>query len=260
MNFAVHFRALKTDSNGRKLVTRGTDVRFYPSIGLKSSYLDRRDERAMSANTEQKVFLTFGGGKTWPNAARRLNKQAGATGIFDGLFIETSENFFAKNPEFLQHRSFVEANPKGWGYWIWKPFLLLKYLNQLRDGDMIIYLDAGCEILPENRAEFALMLDHLKKNGTIFFDWSDYPIFNLPFWTKQSLLDEIQKEFGLSDLLRVSNICAGGLGLVKCPKNIAFLTDWYRLATKDNYHLIDDTPSKVPQKYLFLAIGTINQL
>ena len=206
----------------------------------------------MSTGPRRKVFLTFGGGKTWPDAARRLQKQAQATGMFDDAFAETSDAFFADNPDFAPHRAFIEGNARGWGYWIWKPFLILKYMNRLDAGDIIFYLDAGCEILPENRAEFEPLLQHVATHGNAFFDYSRYAVFNLAFWCKQSLLDEVQREFGVAlDWLRTPKIWAGGFGLAKSDENIAFVNHWLRLATTDNYHLVDDTPSKVPQIFPF---------
>lgn len=199
----------------------------------------------------KRAFLTFGGGKTWPDAARRLKKQAEATGVFDDVFAETSDTFFADNPSFSHHQPFIESNARGWGYWIWKPFLILKYMDRLKDGDIIFYLDAGCEILPENSAKFEPMFEHIASNGNAFFDYSRYAIFNLAFWSKQSLLDELQQEFGGCDWLRTPKIWAGGFGLTKSDENIALLNDWHRLATRDNYRLVDDTPSTVPQIYPF---------
>lgn len=205
----------------------------------------------MSSGPRKTVFLTFGGGKTWPEAARRLQKQAEATGIFDEVFAETSDEFFTANPDFSQHRVFIESNARGWGYWIWKPFLILKYMNRLKDGDIIFYLDAGCEILPENSAKFEPLFEHVVRNGNAFFDYSRYAVFNLAFWSKQSLLHELQQEFGVVDWLRTPKIWAGGFGLTRSDDNIALLKDWYRMATKDNYQLVDDTPSRVPQVYPF---------
>jgi len=116
---------------------------------------------------------------------------------------------------------------------------------------VFFYLDAGCEILPENSAQFEPMFEHIASNGNAFFDYARYAVFNLAFWSKQSLLNEVQQEFGVVDWLRTPKIWAGGFGLAKNDTNIALLKDWYRLATKDSYHLIDDTPSKVPQVYPF---------
>lgn len=205
----------------------------------------------MSSGPRRTVFLTFGGGKTWPDAARRLQKQAEATGMFDDVFAETSDAFFADHPDFAAHRAFIERNARGWGYWIWKPFLILKYLDRLAEGDIIFYLDAGCEILPENRAKFEPLLRHAATHGNAFFDYARYAVFNLAFWCKQSLLDELQREFGKHDWLRTPKIWAGGFALTKSDRNIAFVNHWLRLATTDDYRFVDDTPSGVPQNYPF---------
>lgn len=32
---------------------------------------------------------------------------------------------------------------QGAGYWVWKPFIILKELEHLQDGDYLLYTDAG---------------------------------------------------------------------------------------------------------------------
>ena len=200
-------------------------------------------------NPRRVCFLTFGGGKTWPEAARRLSNQAKATGLFDKIITETSETFFRKNGEFAIHRDFIENNPRGWGYWIWKPFLILKHLKRMNDGDAIFYLDSGCEILPENRHRLKLMMEYAQEKGCLFFNYAEYPILNIAFCTKPSLLSAVQNEFGLADFLRIPTVWAGGLALVKNKRNIKFLEDWCRYCVRDNYHMVDGTPSYEPIRH-----------
>jgi hypothetical protein len=203
----------------------------------------------MSRNRREIHFLTFGGGANWPGAARRLTNQAKATGLFASTSSETGNDFFLRWPEFALHRPFIDANARGWGYWIWKPFLVRSYMHRIKDGEVIFYLDAGCEILPQNRSGLSSLLGHLNSSDHLVWDYSDYPIFNLVFWTKQNLLDRAEREFGLTDPLRLPKVWAGGFGLVKTKRNVSLLEDWFRLSTSDNYHLVDDTPAPTPQRY-----------
>ncbi len=56
-------------------------------------------------------------------------------------------------PEDLRRTSFYERHrdildrPRGAGYWLWKPYVILAELEKLRDGDVLIYTDCG---KPEN--------------------------------------------------------------------------------------------------------------
>ena len=59
------------------------------------------------------------------------------------------------------------------------------------------------------------MTDRLYETGNLFFGYPEYPIFNLPFWTKQSLLDELQNAFGFVDSLRVPTTLSGALRLTR---------------------------------------------
>jgi hypothetical protein len=47
-----------------------------------------------------------------------------------------STDFYLKNKLLLD-------NPKGVGFWIWKPFIILDKLNSINDGDIVFYLDAA---------------------------------------------------------------------------------------------------------------------
>src|SRR5260370_31533912 len=100
-------------------------------------------------------FLKFGAGAENPGAARRLARQAEATGLFASLSYVTGDEFFSRWPEFALHRSFVEAAARGWGYWLWKSVLVRTYMDRIKDGEVLVSFDAGCEILPpEQEAAF----------------------------------------------------------------------------------------------------------
>jgi hypothetical protein len=38
---------------------------------------------------------------------------------------------------------------RGAGYWLWKPYILLKEMMQSDDGDVVVYMDAGVEMIDE---------------------------------------------------------------------------------------------------------------
>lgn len=37
------------------------------------------------------------------------------------------------------------------GYWCWKPFIILETLKQINDNDILIYADIGCEFNINNK-------------------------------------------------------------------------------------------------------------
>lgn len=205
----------------------------------------------MKASNRTLHFLAFGAGADNPGAAQRIASQAKATRLFSSVSLVTGDEIFSHWPEFAVHRSFIEKNARGWGYWIWKPFLIKTCLEGIKDGEALVYFDAGCEILPQNSKRLARLLDHLNSHDQMLWNYAEYPIFNTIFWTKQNLLDSATREFGLNNLPRIPQVWAGNVGFVKTRKNLALADDWYRLATADNYSLLDDTPSSAPQIFPF---------
>lgn len=48
-----------------------------------------------------------------------------------------------------RHRiAFKLWRTRGYGFWVWKPYVILKRLEQLADGEILIYADQGIHILP----------------------------------------------------------------------------------------------------------------
>ena len=47
------------------------------------------------------------------------------------------------DPEFRQQHHKVLAQFRGNGYWLWKPYFILRTLSELADGDFLFYCDAG---------------------------------------------------------------------------------------------------------------------
>src|SRR5260370_10530086 len=90
-------------------------------------------------------FMKCGAGAENPGAARRLARQAEATGLFASLSYVTGDEFFSRWPEFALHRSFVEAAARGWGDWLWKSFLCRDFIDRIKDVVDLVSFYARCE-------------------------------------------------------------------------------------------------------------------
>lgn len=49
--------------------------------------------------------------------------------------------------KFRKANAAILDQPRGCGYWLWKPFLIDRELKKMKDGDYLIYCDAGVEII-----------------------------------------------------------------------------------------------------------------
>lgn len=61
------------------------------------------------------------------------------------------------------------TNQRGSGYWIWKPYLILKKLEEISDADIVIYVDAGCELNNKGLSRFDEYINMANKNGNLAF-------------------------------------------------------------------------------------------
>ena len=93
-------------------------------------------------------LITFGDG--YPgikDAAVRLCLQATELEWFYSVNKYDIEVLSNLDPEWhVRHIGFIKNNMRGYGYWIWKPKIILESLKQLPENDILIYLDAGCEL------------------------------------------------------------------------------------------------------------------
>lgn len=79
-------------------------------------------------------------------------------------------------------RAFLRANrsilgqPRGDGYWLWKPYFVVRILRELRPGDLLFYCDSGSHFVSSAQGLFDLMteerpllvfeLEHLERHWT----------------------------------------------------------------------------------------------
>jgi hypothetical protein len=98
-----------------------------------------------------KIFITFAAGdQKYLDAANRLISQAKSANIFDQTILYTAEDLQSDAEFWSKHGHFIENNPRGYGYWLWKPYLIKKTMSKFKYGDVLLYLDCGCEIDKRN--------------------------------------------------------------------------------------------------------------
>lgn len=91
-----------------------------------------------------------------------------------------------QTPFYRLHRPILDQ-PRGAGYWLWKPFIVNQTLKEMRDGDILIYSDAGIEIV----AGLTPLLDLAARQEIVLFDGRHYDDAGAPGpnrcakWTKR---------------------------------------------------------------------------
>jgi len=189
-----------------------------------------------------KRFFTFGAGSKYIEATDRLVNQATKTDMFDEIVSYTDTDLKSMAEFWDRHGEFVLSNTRMYGYGIWKPYLVMKELEGLVDGDILFYADSGCEfdLECENpKEEFDKIIVNLKEHKFIA---------TLSNWdTCMNKMDTVCRlEMENHPEFLTEQIQATTFVMEKCDRTTAFVKEWYELCC--SYHLINDVASVIPNR------------
>ena len=171
-------------------------------------------------------------------SAKRFKIQAQRMNLFDKVQIKSEESL---QPAFLEHfeRVMVPEN-RGFGFFCWKPQVILEELTNSRDGDLIIYLDVGSHLFSNHSKILAeyMRLCAVSHSGILAFQTE----FKEKFWTKADLFQHlgVRKVTEISDSGQVQ---AGLIMIRNSPKTRELVSMWSGLFW-ENLSYLDDSPSK----------------
>lgn len=180
-------------------------------------------------------------------ALSRIARQAGAMDFFDE--IETVTERELDVGYVAAHRQMLRRDVRGFGYWIWKPYVIWRALNALEEGDELYYVDAGCHLNPRGRTRLGEYAEMLESNPLGLAAFELTPDCSVQRFTKMDLLVHM----GVADdedILSHSQICATHVFCVKNEQVMAFLSEWLKIC--ENIHLVDDSPSHLPEPTCFV--------
>lgn len=192
---------------------------------------------------KKKYFLTFGGvdklsiHNQYHDAVKRLTKQAEELKIFDYIYPKTEIDLKNDKIFWEKHKDFVINSSKGYGYWLWKPYLIMKTMEEMEDNDILLYADAGCIIQDSHKNELIRLFEKVE-NDLIIASLTS----NESSYSKMDLIKYLDMKN--NKLLRVNQIQASAIIFKKCEKTMNLVKEWYNISC--NYHLIDDSPSIEP--------------
>jgi len=191
-------------------------------------------------------LITFGGGTfEYRRSARRLELQADTSGLFTTITKVTDKSFPTYCPtEWVQHQNFMRHASKGFGYWIWKPIIIMRRLAEIPPGDILLYLDAGCELNLLNAASierFEQYFQLARENGSLAMQLRDEKATGiLPSENRYSKASLISVLKPTKETLAENQLLATVILMQNTESNLGFLQRWLELAVIDNYSLIID--------------------
>jgi hypothetical protein len=184
-------------------------------------------------SSPKKVFLTFTNTAYQPPT--RILEQAAAFGIFDTILHKTELDI----PEFIQkHSEFIRDNPQGYGFYIWKPKIILDTLLNMEHGELLFYCDSGAHLNLKGVPRFQEYLGYLDGDKSmVTFCMSDR--YKPHAFVKQDAVQYYFPDF--NDMKALECCYAGYMILKKNDATMDFLVDWLCLCEK--YDFLDRTKS-----------------
>jgi hypothetical protein len=182
-------------------------------------------------------LLTFGGGKlSWREAAKRVAREARASGWFASVSYFTDRSLQKSFPQFVGIVPTELFAARGYGYWVWKPFLVLKMLEKLPPLQTLLYVDAGCHlnVTPESGKRLHQYLATVRATGELLMEIRGAHEIE---WTKRRVLEALAVS---GDDLESDQIASGAFFLQRNEQNLALCHDWLGCARYEDFSLIDD--------------------
>ncbi len=184
-----------------------------------------------------KVVLTNLSNKLFNDSRNRLNHSAKMYGI---EHINSYDFDDLKQKPFYQQHINILQQPKGIGYWLWKPYIILETLNTLSEGDIVVYSDCGIEFI--NKIDPLINICTKEQPIVLFANGN----FKNKQWTKRDcfvLMDCDSKEYWNA------THCDAAFSLFrKCDQSIFFLTEWLRYGADER--IITDLPNTCKKNLL----------
>jgi hypothetical protein len=199
-------------------------------------------------------ITTFGDDRLMPSLAR-FKVQADAMNFFDRVSINSEADL----PLWYrrEHADRMFQGSRGFGYWCWKPFIILQTLEKMPEISTLFYSDVGCHVRVEGRARLAEYAETLRGSshdllafqgsieGAYFkYDGRRLPNLKESLWTK----GDVFHTFGIDENHPNANSAQFGCGIFgvknnECVKDM--LRTWIN-QTKQNPHLFNDDASTRP--------------
>jgi hypothetical protein len=198
----------------------------------------------------RKFFLSFADSRM-SDALARIRSQAEGMYCYDHIVVADQSYL---NIDFRERYKDKLANKvRGYGYWCWKPQVILQLLDQVNDGDIIQYTDAGCHLNTNGKLRLLEYFDltEQSESGILAFtavppEFHD-PAVSLPDlrecrWCKADLFEFLN----VIDNKSVTHSPTIGATIIFVKKNKnsqAIIRQWLNVI-EASFSLIDDSPSK----------------
>lgn len=175
------------------------------------------------------IFCTYGDGPFINSRERIVNEAKQFHNIFNDIYGFTKKDiplpFIEKTKPYI-------LEPRGSGYWLWKPCFIKQIFDNLNENDILVYADAGCHFNNEGKKRLEEYIDLINTNkaGTLCFEHGDHRGgFSQNLLTTEAIFEHFKIEL-IDNFRKEWQIMATIFFLRKCETTKQIVNTWYDTA------------------------------
>ena len=188
-----------------------------------------------NTNKNKKVLCGFAD-KRLSASVKRFAEQAKLMDIYDEIYLYTESDLDKDFYNYFKDK----FNLKGFGYWVWKPQVILQTLSKMNENDLLQYTDIGCHLNKNGIKRLYEYFEIVRQSETGLLAFN-MPWFTEKQWTKGDLFDYFNVR-NREDIF-AGQMVGGIIFLRKCSKSIEIIKKYLQVFY-DDFSLVDDSPSK----------------
>ena len=150
--------------------------------------------------------------------------------------------------EFKETMADVLRNERGAGFYCWKPYIVHREMCHLKDGDILVYCDAGNEWVGDMREAIRAMDQDMLffSNGWNHVDWCKMDVL-------EAMLPKLSTPIfiygGNIEITPLKQVQASTFFVRVTPETRRFIQEWYAWSLLPR--MIDNEPSELPNVRTF---------
>jgi len=198
------------------------------------------------------VYFISYGDERFKKSLNRIVKEAKRTGKFNKV-----KKYRPKDLPIFIKASPAFAFDRGGGYWLWKPYIIYRTLKEAKEGDIVVYADAGCSVFDSD--EWEKYFNYLESYNAIFFYykqgfnyWGDQFDSTISGWIKKDAGEYFDRLFKNENWRDYQKLLAGFI-IMKKASNCNIIEEWLKIMLFKQELLIDPYGAEInDQEELFI--------
>jgi hypothetical protein len=180
-----------------------------------------------------KKYLINYADQTYYKSQKQNTESALKIGGFDEVISYGVKDL---DQEFKDKNKFILDHKRGAGFWIWKPYIILKTLEKINEGDLLFYSDAGCVFIRDIDPIIEILDSTDEK--LLLFEIED--IHTIKQWTKRDCL--VYMGLDKEPYLSYPQFLGGFSVMRKNSFVMSFVKEWLEYA--QDPRIITDIPNE----------------